>query len=64
MTADCHKVYATVVDKADHLYRLAGGDYDDEEFEKFPDRYDSIFADKVSLIQLYSTSNTPSNYPC
>jgi alpha-aminoadipic semialdehyde synthase len=47
-TGDCHKVYATVVDKADHLYRLAGGDYDDEEFEKFPDRYDSIFADKIA----------------
>ncbi|CAI8051538.1 Alpha-aminoadipic semialdehyde synthase, mitochondrial [Geodia barretti] len=49
-TGDCHKVYATVVDKADHLYRLAGGDYDDEEFEKFPDRYDSIFADKPNLL--------------
>ena len=44
---DCHKVYGTVVDKADHLYRLAGGEYDDDEFETYPDRYGSIFADKV-----------------
>ena len=50
-TADSHKVYATVVDKADHLYRLQGGEYDDEEFEAFPDRYGSIFADKVSVIK-------------
>ena len=47
--ADWHKVYGTVVDKADHLYRLAGGEYDDDEFETHPDRYGSIFADKVSI---------------
>ena len=41
-----------MVDKADHLYRLEGGEYDDEEFEKFPDRYNSIFADKVILYYL------------
>jgi alpha-aminoadipic semialdehyde synthase len=45
---DNHKVYATVVDKADHLYRLEGGGYDDAEFEAHPDRYGSIFADKVA----------------
>lgn len=47
-TGDNRKVYATVVDKADHLYRLEGGDYDDAEFEAYPDRYGSIFADQIA----------------
>ena len=46
-TADSHKVYATVVDKQDHLYHLGGGEYNDREFETYPDRYGSIFAEKV-----------------
>ena len=49
ITADSRKVYATVVDKADHLYRLQGGEYDDAEFESHPDRYGSIFADQVHV---------------
>ena len=49
LSADCHKVYGTVVDKADHLYRLEGGEYDDAEFEAHPDRYGSIFADQVII---------------
>ena len=53
-------MYATVVDKADHLYRLEGGEYDDHEFEAFPDRYGSIFANKVShdYIHTYVVRNT------
>jgi alpha-aminoadipic semialdehyde synthase len=47
-SGDHHKVYTTVVDKADHLYRLQGGEYDDDEFEAHPDRYGSIFADQVA----------------
>ena len=46
---DNRKVYFTVVDKADHLYRLNGGEYDDAEFEAHPDRYGSIFADQVHI---------------
>ena len=55
ITAGSRKVYATVVDKADHLYRLQGGEYDDAEFEAYPDRYGSIFADQVYVytIQIY-----------
>ena len=51
---DNRKVYATVVDKADHLYRLEGGDYDDAEFEAYPDRYGSIFADQVHMAERYT----------
>ena len=50
--ADTQKVYATVVDKADHLYRRDGGKYSDADFEANPDQYSSIFPDQVILLTL------------
>jgi alpha-aminoadipic semialdehyde synthase len=43
-----HKVYVCVVDKQDHLVRTNGGSFDEKEFFTHPERYKSVFTDKIA----------------
>jgi len=42
-------VYATVVNKNDHLVRKDGGQYDEDDFQAHPEQYTATFAEKVGL---------------
>ena len=54
MCPDTRKVYATVVDKWDHLVRKDGGPTDDADFDAHMDQYRSTFFDEVSSLSLAS----------
>ena len=43
-----NKVYVCVVDKQDHLVRINGGQFDEQEFFEHPRRYKSVFSEKVA----------------
>ncbi|XP_065178945.1 alpha-aminoadipic semialdehyde synthase, mitochondrial-like isoform X2 [Sycon ciliatum] len=45
---DHRRVYATVVKREDHLERIDGGGFNLEEFNTFPERYRSTFAEKIA----------------
>ena len=46
-TGDTRKVYATVVDKADHLVRKDGRGYSDEDYAANPQEYVAKFPEMV-----------------
>lgn len=48
MSLDPTKIYGCEVRRRHHLERKNGGGYDAEEYEEYPERYISTFAQKVS----------------
>lgn len=47
MYIDTRKVYGTVVDREDHLYREDGVPFSVEDYKTNPEKYRSKFANKV-----------------
>jgi hypothetical protein len=45
-----NKIYACVINRKDHLINKETGQYNAEEFIKYPDKYTSTFKTKVSYL--------------
>ena len=56
--ADHRTVVATKVSRKHYLVPKDGGVFSAEEFEQHPERYRSIFAEKVSLLVIIITAQT------
>ena len=48
-SGDMRKVYGTVVSKEDYLEHVDGKRFDPSEFRMHPERYRSVFAEKVCV---------------
>ncbi|XP_030856176.1 alpha-aminoadipic semialdehyde synthase, mitochondrial [Strongylocentrotus purpuratus] len=44
---DTRKIYATVVNRKDHLVRKDGGEFEAAEYDDYPERYKSVFNEEI-----------------